>query len=124
MVWLWKEDSQGSWGLHDYDPATMRWTLRADMRRRLARVRPEAVAGLPTRYGYDRAARRFTLEYTGSAAVTAPTRVYVPSAEDFAATYAVTCDGRTVTVTRDMATGVVEVPCAGVGAHTVTVTAQ
>lgn len=124
MLWLWKEESQGSWGLHDYDAASQRWTLRADMRRRLARVRPEAVAGLPTRYGYDRAARRFTLEYTGSAAVTAPTRLYVPAAEDFAASYAVTCDGRAVTVTRDAATGVVDVPCAGVGAHTVTVTAQ
>jgi len=124
MVWLWKEDSQDSWGLHDYDPATHRWTMRANMRRRLARVRPEAVAGLPTRYGYDRAARRFTLEYTGSAAVTAPTRLYVPAAEDFAASYAVTCDGRAVTVTRDAVTGVIEVPCAGVGAHSVTVTAR
>jgi endoglycosylceramidase len=122
MLWVWKESSQGAWGLYDHAGST--WTLRPSMRRRLARVRPEAIAGVPVRYGYDRAARRFTLELTGDAAVTAPNVLYVPAAEDFAAAWDVTCDGRAITATRDAATGRIEVPCGGVGAHTVSVTAR
>lgn len=122
MVWVWKEDSQGAWGL--YDRAAGAWTLRAPMRRRLARVRPQAIAGVPVAYGYDAAARRFTLTYEGRAAVTAPTVLYVPAAEDFAARWTLTCDGRAVTATRDEATGRVEVSCAGGGMHTVVLAAQ
>ncbi len=124
IVWVWKEQSQGSWGLHDYDASSGRWTLRADMRRRLARVRPEAIAGVPTRYGYDRSTRRFTLDYVGRAEVTAPTRIHVPSADDFAQTYVVTCDGREVSASRDASTGVIEVACVGAGSHSITVTAR
>jgi endoglycosylceramidase len=36
-LWLWKERSQGSWGLFDYDEATGRWTERANYRRSLSR---------------------------------------------------------------------------------------
>jgi endoglycosylceramidase len=122
MVWLWKEDSQGSWGL--YDRVGAQWTIRPAMRRRLARVRPEAIAGTPVSYGFDRATRRFAMTFTGRAAVTAPNVLYVPAAEDFAERYAVTCDGRAVTgTTRDSATGRVEVPCGGDGSHTVTLSA-
>ena len=124
IVWVWKEQSQGSWGMHDYDASSGRWTLRPDMRRRLARVRPEAVAGVPTRYGYDRSTRRFTLEYVGRAEITAPTVLYVPSVDDFSQRFTVTCDGREVSVTRDASTGVISVPCVGAGSHTVTVAAN
>ena len=29
-LWLWKESSQGSWGMHDWDAATGQWSLRPD----------------------------------------------------------------------------------------------
>ena len=122
MLWVWKESSQGAWGLHDH--AGSSWTLRPSMRRRIARVRPEAVAGTPLRYGYDRAARRFTMELRGDPAVTAPDVLYVPAPEDFSARLEVTCDGRAVTVTRDPATGRIEVPCGGEGVHAIVVAAR
>ncbi len=124
IFWVWKENSQGGWGLFDHDAATDTWTERAAMRRMLARVMPEAVAGWPSSFGYDRAARRFELRYAGDASVTAPTRVYVPAAEDFAAAFDVTCDGVAASAMRDAATGIVDVPCAGAGEHVVVIAAR
>jgi endoglycosylceramidase len=122
FFWLWKEQSQGSWGLFDHDDATGTWTERDHVRKALARVAPEAVAGWPTHFGYDRAARRFQLDFTGDPAITAPSRLQVPAPADFAATFTVTCDGATISAARDPATGVVEVPCGGAGAHTIVIT--
>ena len=124
VFWVWKERSQGGWGLFDYDAASDTWTERATMRAQLARVMPEAIAGWPHTYAYDRTTHRFELRFTGDANVTAPTRVYVPAAEDFAPTFDVTCDGATVTAARDALTGVVEIPCNGTGEHVVTVTGR
>jgi len=123
-LWLWKERSQGLWGLFDYDASSGRWTERPAFRRALARVYPEAIAGWPKTWRFDRSARRFELEYEGSAMVSAPNVLFVPAAEDFAAMFTVTCDGARVQVTRDEATGRVEVPCNGVGPHRVELVAQ
>jgi endoglycosylceramidase len=122
MYWVWKERSQGAWGLHDHDAATDAWTVRADVRRMLARVRPEAIAGEPVRWSYDAVAKRFELVFTGRPERRGPHRLYVPGADDFAAAYEVTCDGARVAATRDAGTGIIEVSCgAGAGTHTVTV---
>ncbi len=122
MYWVWKENSQGSWGLYDYDTATGEWRQRADLRRTLARVRPEAIAGEPVRWAYDAIARRFELTFIGRPERRGPHRVYVPAAEDFAVTYEVRCDGVAVEAVRDARTGVVEVACgAGAGMHSLTV---
>ena len=123
-LWLWKERSQGAWGLFDYDEANRRWTERPTYRRALARVYPEAIAGWPRTWRFDRRARRFELEYEGSAAVTAPSVLFVPAAEDFVATFAVTCDGSAVMVTRNNETGRVQVPCNGPGMHRIELVAR
>jgi endoglycosylceramidase len=122
--WVWKENSQGAWGLFDYDMTTGRWTERAAVRRAVTRVMPEAIAGWPEGWRYDRATRRFELRYQGSDAVSAPTRIFVPAPEDFAASFEVTCDGAVVRAGRSPTTGVVQVPCTGPGLHVVTVTAR
>jgi endoglycosylceramidase len=124
FYWLWKEESQGAWGLFDHDAATDAWTERDHVRKSLARVAAEAVAGWPTQMGYDRAAKRFELDFTGDPAITAPSRIYVPAPEDFAASFSVTCDGKKVSAMRDPATGVVEVACGGAGAHTIVIAAE
>jgi endoglycosylceramidase len=124
FVWLWKEESQGSWGLFDHDAATGAWTERAHLRKALAKVAPEAIAGWPVRFGYDPAALVFELVFDADANVTAPTRLHVPQAEDFAATFEVTCDGAKVGASRDPETGAVDVPCSGAGRHTITVVGQ
>lgn len=124
FFWVWKEMSQGRWGLFDYDDATDTWTERDHVRKALSRPVPEAIAGWPTHFGYDRAAKRFQLDFTGDPAITAPSRIFVPAADDFAATYAITCDGAKVEAARDPKTGVVEIACGGAGAHTIVIAAQ
>jgi hypothetical protein len=121
IFWVWKERSQGGWGLFDYNATTDTWTERAAMRAQLARVMPEAIAGWPHSFQYDRSTLRFELRYAGDPSVTAPTRVYVPAPEDFAPAFDVSCDGAMVNVTRDAASGVIEVPCNGAGEHVVVV---
>lgn len=122
MYWVWKERSQGSWGLHDYDAATDSWRERVEARRMLARVRPEAIAGDEVRWSWDAPTRRFELGFVARGDRAGPHRVYVPAAADFAAGYEVRCDGAVVATTRDARTGVIEVACGGAGgAHTLTV---
>ncbi|MEI8255580.1 MAG: cellulase family glycosylhydrolase [Deltaproteobacteria bacterium] len=124
IFWVWKENSQGAWGLFDHVAATDAWIERPAMRHMLARVTPEAVAGWPTSFAYESATRRFELRYAGDARVTAPTRVYVPAAEDFAATFDVTCDGAPSSAARDATTGLVDVACVGAGDHVVVIVAR
>ncbi len=119
--WLWKEESQGSWGFYDHDSTTGTWTERASVRSALARVRPQAIAGWPESWSYDPATQVFVLSYVGDGAVTAPTEVYIPESTDYPMNFRVLCDGSMVAVTRDPATGVVSVPCSGPGRHTVVV---
>lgn len=121
--WVWKERSQGRWGMFDYDDATGTWTERPLVRGALSRPMPERIAGWPRWWRYDRDALRLELVYDGDGEITAPTQVYVPGPEDFAADYEVHCDGSPVDASRDPATGLVEVPCAGEGPHAVVVQA-
>jgi endoglycosylceramidase len=121
FFWVWKEESQGAWGLFDHDAQKGSWAVRDPVRKALSRVAPESVAGWPTSFGYDRAAKRFELKFTGDTAITASSRIFVPAPEDFAASFDVTCDGASFPGERDAMTGLVEVPCGGPGDHTIVV---
>ena len=122
-VWLWKEDSQGSWGFYDFDEVAGEWVEREQTRRAHARVRAEAIAGEPIAMTYDAAALSFELRYQGRSD-TAPNVIYIPEASDFAPSFEVRCDGVPLEVqpTRDPGTGQVEVLCAGPGERSVTIT--
>lgn len=125
FFWVWKEESQGAWGLFDHDAATGAWTERDHVRKALTRVAPEAVAGWPKAFGYDRAAKRFELTFTGDPAVKANHRIFVPGPDDFASSFEVTCDGEAVTATRDEATGLIEFSCGpDASDHTIVVAAK
>lgn len=117
--WVWKEDSQGSWGM--FDRSGEEWVERPALRRVLSRPMPERIAGQPLWWRYDRVTRVLDIAFEGDSAVDAPSEVYVPSSEDYASELVVTCDGREVAVTRDSATGLVAVPCNGRGPHRVQV---
>jgi endoglycosylceramidase len=123
-VWLWKENSQGSWGFHEYDEATGTFTERDAVVRAHARVYAEAIAGEPISMRYDLAAKRFELRYEGRRD-DAPSAIYVPAPEHFAATFRALCDGRAIepAPARDASTGRVEIVCAGRGEHTVVIEA-
>lgn len=122
--WVWKEQSQDSWGLFDYDDVAGAWTEREDVRRALSKVSVQRISGFPVRYGYDREARRFELVFRGDALTTAPNELYVPAPAEFADEFDVLCDGAPLTVQRDASSGVVSVPCGGPGEHTVVLSAR
>jgi endoglycosylceramidase len=124
MYWLWKEQSQGSWGLHDYDDASNTWRERASVRRMLARVRPEAIAGTPMGWSWDADRRVFSLRFEGRAEVTTPHRLYLPETQDIPGNWTARCDAAPAALVRDAATGVAEVRCHGPGPHLLTVTAD
>jgi endoglycosylceramidase len=95
FFWLWKEDSQGSWGCFDRAaPGAGAWTERTALRRALARVRPAAIAGLPERFGYDAGKGSFELTFTGDPDVVAPHLIVVP--ELLGPPLHVRCDGADV----------------------------
>lgn len=125
FLWVWKEQSQDSWGMFDYDDATGLWTERDAVRKAVSRVVPEAVAGWPESFGYDPETKRFEMTFTGDPTLTAPHLIYVPAPADFAENIEVTCDGEVIAAERDSATGLIQVPCGTDGAkHTLVVAAK
>ncbi|MGB5813439.1 MAG: cellulase family glycosylhydrolase [Polyangiales bacterium] len=114
-LWLWKEESQGRWGLHDYEDETGDWSERPGVRRIVSRPKPEAVAGQPQTWRYDPTTQVLEIWFRGADAVDAPSIVYVPAPEDYVEDYVVSCDGLPIEFERDSTTGRVEVPCNGGG---------
>lgn len=104
-IWLWKEDSQGSWGLFDKVGDT--WVERPQVVRWLARLQPHRIAGTPVQVRYDAAAGTLSIDSSGTGG--RAHEIYVPV--ETAPT--ITCNGMTVTATRDPGTGIIEVPCEG-----------
>ena len=113
FLWVWKEQSQGRWGMFEYDDATGTWAERDLVRRAVSRVVPEAVAGWPASFGYERAERRFEMTFTADPAIPGKHSLFVPEAADFAASFDITCDGASVSAERDPRSGLVEVECGG-----------
>lgn len=88
--WLWKEESQGFWGL--YERTAGGWAERPEMIAGLGRPRAERVAGTPSSIVVDDAAGTITVTY--AAAVAAPHVFHLPPG--LAATGA-TCSGAAAT---------------------------
>lgn len=80
--WAW---SPGTWGF--WDPATR--TERPNINQ-LVRVYPQRVAGTPTSWSWDRAARVFTLTFASSPGATGATELFVPTARFYSDGYALT----------------------------------
>lgn len=109
--WVWKEQSQGRWGVFDFDDATGAWTERPLVVGWLSRVRVARIAGTPATLDSSATGDAVRLEMLPGSALDVPHVVYVP--ERFAATTSVRCDGAEVTAPRDPATGTLEVGCRG-----------
>lgn len=108
--WLWKEQSQGAWGLYDYDEATSTWTERPNVVARVSRIHVARVAGTPSSIEASAAGDEITVELAD--AIDEPHAVYIP--ERFAANAHATCDGAALAMSRDSATGIADVVCDGV----------
>ncbi len=117
--WVWKEDSQGSWGM--FDRSGEEWVERPALRRVLSRPMPERIAGQPLWWRYDRVTQVLDVAFEGDSSVDAPSEIYVPASEDYTADFVVSCDGRALEVTRDVGSGLVPVACHGHGPHRIRV---
>jgi hypothetical protein len=106
--WVWKEDSQGSWGL--FSKGANGWVERPNIIGWVSRVRVARYASTPRTVEPSLAGDAVRVELAGGGS--APNLVYIP--ERFATTTAITCDGESREVFRDSATGLVEVACGGV----------
>ncbi len=114
-MWLWKENSQGSWGFYDWDEASETWTERPQMVAWHSRAFVHAVGGEPEHMHYDPDAPRFELRYT-TEFEDAETLIYVPEPERFGGEAVVRCDGETVEASPDDF-GRLAIVCPGDGAH-------
>jgi endoglycosylceramidase len=114
--WLWKEQSQGSWGVFAYNAGDGSWTERPQIVRWISRVRAERIAGTVVENRWDRTTRALRLEIEPGSARDVPHVVYIPEAS--AATFAATCNDAPLTGARDAARGTVELVCDGVLAVT------
>jgi hypothetical protein len=106
--WVWKEDSQGSWGLFSKDATG--WVERPAIISWVSRVRVARYASVPRAVEPTIAGDAVRVELSGSGS--APNLVYIP--ERFATTTAITCDGQARELFRDSATGLASVACGGV----------
>ena len=105
--WLWKERSQGGWGLYDWNEDGG-WTERPQVVAWVSRLRASRIAA--TAAEVDSTGGQLVVAVTGDP-LDAPHVIYVPEAS--AATFAATCDGAPVPAVRDPATGLVDLPCPG-----------
>jgi endoglycosylceramidase len=102
--WLWKEDSQGAWGL--FDRAGDAWVERPQVVAWLSRVHAARIAGTVVANEYEATAGTLRLETHGG---TIAHSIYTP-----AVTFTATCNGAALNGERDPATGLVELACDGV----------
>ena len=109
--WLWKEESQGAWGLYDHDAATDTWTERPQVVAWVSRVHAARIAGDVTANAYDYTTGALHLEVKHGSTHGVPHSIYIP--ERAAQSFTLACDGAAVTAPRDPATGLVSVACDG-----------
>jgi endoglycosylceramidase len=105
--WLWKERSQGGWGLHDWSEED-RWAERPQVVGQVSRLRAARIAAGAA--ALDSTGGQLVVEVTGDP-LDAPHLVYVPEAS--ATTFSASCDGASLAAPRDPGTGLVELPCSG-----------
>lgn len=119
--WVWKENSEGSWGFYDWNATNDTWTERIHVRKAFARVQPRLIAGWPQRWSWDASAKRFELVVDGDTKTTAPHVLHVPFEGDGPMTYKITCDGTPVTTASPDARGDLSLHCHGSGVHKIVV---
>lgn len=110
-LWLWKENTQGAWGL--FDRVDDAWVERPAMVTAVSRPHVMRTAGTPTKMTF--ADDTLSLDYED--AIDAPNLVFVP--ERFVIE-SVTCDGKAVQPSAD--TGKVQITCEGEGEHALRLT--
>jgi endoglycosylceramidase len=110
--WLWKERSQGYWGVFDYVAASDTWTERPQVVAWVSRVHVARVAGTPTVIESTPLGDAIHVEIAPGSGTAAPHLIYVP--ERLAASTRARCDDAEVATVRDPSTGLISIACGGV----------
>lgn len=63
ILWLWKEDSQGSWGFYDFDATTGSWVVRENAVRLFAKPYAQAVPGRLLAHNFDPETKVLTFSF-------------------------------------------------------------
>lgn len=95
--WLWKENTQGDWGLFDYDEKEDAWTERIAGRRQLTQPYAMAVPGRLVSNSFDTASATLRVKFTTSGGEAGPV-LHLPA--DWIETPRVTLNGKPFEVTR------------------------
>jgi hypothetical protein len=113
-IWLWKEESQGSWGFFDHDATTDAWTLRPAVAAVFSgRITPHAIAGTPGDWAWDPVGKTFDVDFLGDGATSTTNTIFLPLGSATA-----TCDGATTAIDRtDTTTMDATIACGGPGQH-------
>jgi hypothetical protein len=77
-IWLWKENTQGSWGLFDFDGKTGAWTERSAGRRQLTRPYALTVPGILTAHSFDPASAKLRVKFKTAGGEAGP-MLHLPS---------------------------------------------
>jgi hypothetical protein len=113
--WLWKESSQGGWGVFDHSTApdgSDVWTERPQVVAWISRVHAARIAGDVVANVFDHASGTLHLEVKRGSTHGTPHDIYIP--ERAAATFSIACNGAALAAARDDASGLASVVCDGV----------
>jgi hypothetical protein len=108
--WLWKEASQGSWGVFDLSGST--WSERPQVVNWISRIHASRIAGDVVANTYNHTTGALELEVKRGTTHGLEHTIYIP--ERAASTYSVTCDGTALGTTRNADTGLIAPSCDGV----------
>lgn len=78
VLWLWKERSQGYWGLFDFDEQTNAWTPREDAIKTFGTPAALAIPGLLLEHRFDRQTTTLTVRFEATGEETAGPLLFLP----------------------------------------------
>ena len=98
--WLWKEESQDSWGFFDYSTGTP--VLRSEAAAATAQPYPQAVSGKLTSAAFDQGSQTLTVNFV-YADTKGPNLIFVPTEYGFKGGYEVKCGQDVVQTVAELA---------------------
>ena len=119
--WVWKEDSQDSWGFFDFEGETP--ILRENVAAAASRAYPQAISGRIKTSSYDPATGDFSVTFvyrdTG-----APHEIFLPVGTVFASGVSLQCSGEPAEALSQSDEGIVTVDCGDAEGQEFTLTAS
>jgi hypothetical protein len=103
ITWLWKEDSQGSWGFYDFDTTTETWVLRENAVRLFSRPYAQAVPGKLLSHNFDPQTRVLSFSFESKGDEQGGALLYLPE-RSYNGLPTIMVNGSTVGYERDAST--------------------